>query len=61
MLKEDENMGWPQIVWIVISGIGLGIALVKHGEPRQSNYNFWVTLMSLGIEVLILYKGGFFG
>lgn len=53
-------MGWPQIVWIVISAMGIGIALVKHGEPREK-YNFWVTLISLGIEILILWKGGFFG
>lgn len=53
-------MGWPQIVWIVLSAIGIGIALVKHGEPRE-NYNFWVTLISLGFEMMILWKGGFFG
>lgn len=54
-------MGWPQIVWIVLSAMGVTIALVKHGKPRESNYNFWVTLISLGIEMLILWKGGFFG
>ena len=53
-------MGWPQIVWIVVAAMGLGISLVKHGKMREP-YNFWVTLISLGIEVLILYKGGFFG
>ena len=54
-------MGWPQIVWIALSAIGIGIALVKHGKPRKSYYNFWVTLISLGLEVLVLYNGGFFG
>lgn len=53
-------MGWPQIVWIVLSAAGLGIALVKHGELR-GKYNFLETLISLGIEMLILWKGGFFG
>lgn len=54
-------MGWPQIVWIALSAMGLGISLIKHGEQRKSNYNFWVTLISLGFEMLILWKGGFFG
>jgi len=53
-------MGWPQIVWIVLSAMGIAIAGVKHGEPREK-YNFWVTLISLGIEMVILWKGGFFG
>ena len=53
-------MGWPQIVWIAVSALGVGIALINHGEPREK-YNFWVTLISLGIEMLILLKGGFFG
>ena len=53
-------MGWPQIVWVAVSTMGIGIALVKHGEPREK-YNFWVTLGSFVIEMLILWKGGFFG
>lgn len=49
-------MGWPQIAWIALSAMGVGISLVKHGKPRELNYNFWVTPISLGIEVLVLYK-----
>ena len=52
-------MGWPQILWIALSTMGLGISLVKHGEPRESKYNFWITLISLGFEVFILHSGGF--
>ena len=52
-------MGGWQITWLVIALLGLGCTLAKHGELK-GYYNFWVSLASFGIELLILIKGGFF-
>lgn len=53
------NIGIPEIVWIVLCAMNLGIALVKDGEPK-GNYSFWLTLLALGIEFWIVWAGGFF-
>jgi len=52
-------MGFPQYVWIFLAGGTVFMSLVKHGEPRP-NYNFWATLIAMGIEFWIVWVGGFF-
>lgn len=52
-------MGIPQIIWIVLMCIGLGIDLANHGQPR-TNTNFFTSLISAVIAFLILKAGGFF-
>ena len=54
-------MGWPQIVWIALTAMGLGCTAVKHGQPKEGNENFWTSLIANGIVALLLYYGGFFG
>jgi hypothetical protein len=53
-------MGVPQICYIVIITLGLGISLAKHGEP-QGDYNFFTTLIAAAIQIGLLILGGFFG
>ena len=53
-------MGIPQIIMIVIYGIGLGIHLAKNGEPREDKYSFGIELIAVICEVGLLYWGGFF-
>jgi len=52
-------MDTPQIIFLMLIGVGLGMHLVKHGEPRE-RYNFWVFSFAAGLEVALLYWGGFF-
>lgn len=51
----------PQIIMIIILAMGVGINLVKHGEPKDGNYSFPISLISAAIEVGLLIWGGFFG
>ena len=51
-------MNTPQIVLIVLYVVSLTVSLMKHGE-RAPNYNFFATAAAVGINVLILYWGGF--
>lgn len=49
---------WPQLVWMMLIVVGLIGSLYNHGKPKVEN--FWVTLLSISIGVIILYYGGFF-
>lgn len=51
----------PQIIFLVLVILGLGVHLAKHGEHHTETYNFWTKLFFLAIELLILKWGGFFG
>jgi hypothetical protein len=53
-------MGAPQLLWIVLNALGLGVALATHGQPRKPG-SFGYTLIAFGIEMMLLVWGGFFG
>ena len=50
----------PQIIMIIIMAMGLGINLVKNGEPRDDTYSFPISLVSTVVNVGLLIWGGFF-
>jgi len=50
----------PQLIMIILWSASVGLSLAKHGEPKDSNYSVWVTLIAVGIEFWILHAGGFF-
>lgn len=54
-------MGWPQVAYIVLLAMGVGIHLANHGQPRNDNYSVFVALISSSISLGIVYAGGFFG
>jgi hypothetical protein len=53
-------MGAPQIIMIILFALSLGINLSKHGEAKIGTYSFPLALVSVIIEVTILWWGGFF-
>ncbi len=54
-------MGIPQIIILVIYMIGLGMSLANDGEVRMKKESFWLSLVSCGIMLALLWWGGFFG
>jgi len=40
--------------------MGLGMAMIKHGEVKKGKENFWNNLAGTLIMLFVLYKGGFF-
>lgn len=52
-------MGAPQITLLILFFISILITANKHGQPKE-NHNIWYSLISLIINILILYWGGFF-
>lgn len=52
-------MGWPQITMIVLLAASGGVALAKHGQPRDPiSFPWWC--FSAAIWGALLYAGGFF-
>jgi len=49
-------MAAPQIAFITLTCLGLGINMAQHGKPKEGNENFFTSLIARGI----LYWGGFF-
>lgn len=49
-----------QIILIALYVLGLGITLANHGKPREGEHNFWVSLLTFGIIMILLWGGGFF-
>ena len=54
-------MSTAAIVLLVLTAISGGITLEQHGKPKTGNTNIWTWLFSAGIQMGILYWGGFFG
>ena len=54
------HIGWPQGIFlalILLSDLG---ALVNHGKPRNSNWDFNVSFAGTLVTLILLYWGGFF-
>ena len=51
--------GW-NIAWLVLTAIGMGVELQRHGEEKEGEYNFFHSLIAFGIVLFILIKAGLF-
>lgn len=47
------------IILLCLMAMGVGIALAKHGQPREP-YNFWIQLFSFVLSMVLLYFAHFF-
>lgn len=56
----ESNMHAPQIIWVTMAAISLGIALGDHGKGRTGKHNVFITVIAIAINVSLLYWGGFF-
>lgn len=53
------HLGWPQIVLIAMTILGLILTARDHGKPRTPT-NFWTHITSITISYALLIWGGFF-
>jgi hypothetical protein len=49
----------PQIVLIVLIFVSLILSAHDHGKPRKPD-NFWISLVSAALMLLLLWWGRFF-
>lgn len=54
------NLGLPQIIYLTLVFIGLGITIEQHGKPKEGINNFWVTFIAQAFTIYLLAWGGFF-
>lgn len=54
------SLQWPQVIWIVLALVSLGIHIAKHGDPLVAKYSAWLRLGQLAIIATVLWSGGFF-
>ena len=55
------RMRAPQIIYIALSALALGITAAQHGQPRSGKENFWEMLLAIALHMGLLCWGGFFG
>ena len=54
------TFGWPQVIYIALTFMGLGVSIIKHGQPRLP-HSMWTHLLAIAIAYPLLWWGGFFG
>jgi hypothetical protein len=50
----------PQITWLVLAAICLGVELAEHGKPKGGNHSFPMQVLVTAIGLALLWWGGFF-
>jgi hypothetical protein len=55
------TLHWPQLLVIVLTVMGVGIHMAKHGEKRDDYFNAGSMFLISVFEMWVLYMGGFFG
>jgi hypothetical protein len=51
----------PQIIYVVLLLLGVGIDLAKHGQPKTGKHSFPSSFFAAALILALLYWGGFFG
>ena len=49
-----------QIIYILLTLVGLFVVANKHGKQKEEKHNFWISLFVSCLIYFLLYKGGFF-
>jgi hypothetical protein len=51
----------PQIIYLILVGMSVGICTARHGEKRTGEHNIIVDVIAVILQTALLYWGGFFG
>lgn len=54
------QLGAPQIFLLAIYVLNIAVVAAHHGEPREENYDVFISLLALAIQLALLTWGGFF-
>jgi LPXTG-motif cell wall-anchored protein len=54
------DIGFPQMIYIILWGMSMGMAIVRHGQPETGKHNAIVSGIAGIIMLALLYWGGFF-
>lgn len=51
----------PQIIWLSLNVIALGVGAAEHGKPRKGVHSVTDAVISIALNFGLYYWGGFFG
>lgn len=51
---------WFVILMVIVNILSMGIAIGKHGEPKDGEYNAWASLIATCIFFTLAWLGGLF-
>lgn len=54
------HIGLPEMLMLILIAWGFTITAVKHGKPRNEEYNAKSSALGLIVMLILLYWGGFF-
>lgn len=54
------QLGAPQIILLAIYVLNIAVVAAHHGETREENYDVFISLIALAIQLALLTWGGFF-
>jgi hypothetical protein len=54
------NIQAPEIVYIILVSLSLGITAAQHGEPKKGKESIKIAIISHALNFALLYWGGFF-
>ena len=55
------ELHWPQMVWLSLAMINLGMEAAKDGETKTGRHSFIPSLIATALIAWLLDCGGFFG
>jgi hypothetical protein len=55
------TLGTPQIIYLILTFLGLVLSVIRHETPKEGTHNVWADITATAIVFGILYWGGFFG
>jgi hypothetical protein len=53
-------MNAPQITWLVLTLLSVGLIAAKHGKPYDDDYSFGALAFVIALLAGLYYRGGFF-
>ncbi len=54
------SIGAPELIWLILVLVGLGIEIERHGDPKTGHYDAFTSLIAAAIGFGLLWWGGFF-
>ena len=54
------HLGIPQMIYLFLTFLALGISMAKHGEIKTEKENFFTTLLVIILLNGLMYWGGFY-
>ena len=53
-------MGLPQMIFIILSAMSIGISIKEHGELKTGKHSFLSSVINFALTYGLLVWGGFF-